>query len=303
MTHSRLIEKISFYTGVSKEKIFLLSENSQNEFRKVTVLKGKKKREVYIPSIEVKLIQSYINLLVFSQFPISSYSHGYVQGRSIKSNVLQHKNSKYFFRTDIKSFFPSISSAHIRTVLLANDSLSSEDLNFILKIVAPFGCLDLGSVTSPKISNIIMYSVDNEIIKCLLDFNSDIVYTRYSDDITISSRSKLDLEILVVIKSVLEREGFHLNSQKTSFSTLKDNIKITGLFLNADGFLSVGTKFKKNLKHYLYLRFVKGESKKSDDELLGMLSFMRDIEPDYYHKLILNFSKDKSIVELLSSTK
>ena len=287
------VDYMNLRTGLSTETINNVIESSAKEFRRVTINTGFKTRKLYIPSNELKLIQ--INLIdyYFKNIPVSDNAHGYIRGRSIKSNVLSHRGQTYFFQTDISSFFPSIDENMLRTTIkkvIPNITIS--ELQTIIKVVAPFGRLDLGSPTSPVLSNIVMKEVDDRLLVELGKLrNHNLIYTRYSDDITISSEVPLDSSILNKVERVLREFGFKLNRKKTRFKVLIDNIKITGIYLNCDESITVGSKFKKKLKSYLYLVKSDLALEVSGEHILGLLSFLKDIEPEYYLKLILKYSE------------
>lgn len=291
---SEFISNLCLRTGIQYEQIELIIENSRKEYRSSSVIVNGRIRKLSIPSDELKLIQ--INLIdyYFKDANVSSHAHGYVKNRSIKTNALTHKNSQYFFQTDISSFFPSITEEMIiKTLKSEFPNMKDDEINIILKIVAPFGHLDLGSPTSPILSNIVMKNTDKRISKFISNSSqSPIFYTRYSDDITISSRNILDNNLHIKIKEILFDEGFKMNIKKTKYTTLKENVKITGLFLKPNCSISVGTKYKKKIKHYLFL--VKN-NKKTDisfDQILGMLAFLKEVEPEYYLSLILKYSEN-----------
>lgn len=300
---SLFIKDMSLRTGIQYEQIESIIENSKKEYRIAYIETSGKVRNLYIPSDALKLIQINLIDFYFKKIIVSNCAHGYVKNKSIKTNALSHRNSIYFFQTDISSFFPSINEDMIRRTLKEElPNIKDSELSIIIKIIAPFGHLDLGSPTSPILSNIIMKNTDRIIYQLLIDSSQNqIVYTRYSDDITISSKNTLDINLHLKIKEILNNAGFRMNTKKTRYSTLKENIKITGVFLKLDNSISIGTKYKKKLKHYLFLT---REGKGTDltaKQILGMLAFLKDIEPEYYLNLILKYSENgENIVSILN---
>lgn len=294
MSRDSLIHNISIRTGITSEVLETLIENSRYEFRKVIIDKEHKSRVLYILSPQLKLVQNYIIQLYLNKIKVSEFAHAYVKERSIKSNVYAHRSSKFFFQTDISSFFPSISKDIIsKSIKSSIDNVSARDLDLILKAVAPFGHLDLGSSSSPIISNIIMYDFDVEINDKLRAIDSKMIYTRYSDDIAISSKNEISGIIEEVVNETLIRYGFKMNLKKTKSTELINYIKITGLYLHNDQRVTVGSKQKKRIKHYLHL--VQND-KPCDVEywsLLGLISFIKDIEPEFYQYLILRYSDNR----------
>lgn len=302
---ANLIQRISLRTGISAQTLLEIVSNSENEYSKREVIINGKRRIFYVPSFKLKLIQYYIIDLIFNKIPVSEQAQAYVKGKSIKTNVLSHAGSLFFYQTDIVSFFPSISRKMIEAELrkLINDKkIVEEDVDVILKVVCPFGHLDLGSPSSPVISNIVMRSFDKEMTLELKRMNANIVYTRYSDDITISSKNELNEALDDLVELTLKRYGFTKNVSKTKRTRINDNIKITGIFLNESGLVTVGTAYKKRLKHFLHLLRSGKEVDIQKDQVLGMLSFLRDIEPDYYQKVVIKYSDNKtSLIDFLKN--
>lgn len=296
--NNRFLDKLSVRTGLSHKELNSLIEDSKNEFVRRDVEINGKRRTFYIPSPTLKFIQYQVMSIILNKISVSESAHAYTKGKSIKSNVLAHANSKHFYQTDIVSFFPNIKTQMVKESLLQNWPLKNdskiEDIELTLKITCPFGHLDLGSPTSPILSNIVMKNFDYDLLSQLRKDNYKIIYTRYSDDITISSESRLSRNIEYTVHNLLLKYGFKKNNKKTKIVELKEFIKITGIYLYADGKITVGTKFKKNLKHYLYLLINENKSKKTKEQILGMLSFLRDIEPDYYQKMVLKYSINHS---------
>ena len=74
--------------------------------------------------------------------------------------------------------------------------MADEDIELILDICLYRGeNLVVGSVASPQIANMLMYAFDLEL-KQMLDGFGSFRYTRYADDIVISSMSFIDEQVL-----------------------------------------------------------------------------------------------------------
>lgn len=102
--------------------------------------------------------------------PVSKGAFAYNKGNSIKRHAEFHKDSYFIFHTDIKNFFPSITSEHLISVLSDNHSLIEEaglwfdDLfDVISSICFRHNHLCIGTVSSPAICNIIMYFLMNTL--------------------------------------------------------------------------------------------------------------------------------------------
>ena len=119
------------------------------------------------------------------KLPSSEYSYAYKKGYCTKDALIPHMNSSFFIKLDIKSFFESITKDKFFSII--------EELNIIFdkeKLESCFyeGHVSLGYVTSPKISDLYLYQFDIMMEK-YIQLNKGLHYSRYSDDILISSES------------------------------------------------------------------------------------------------------------------
>lgn len=132
-------------------------------------------------------------------------------------------------------------------------NLSDQDIKDILNIVLYKGeRLVVGSVASPLISNSIMHTFDNKLYDTLTK-NFNIKYTRYSDDIIISSDNYIDDSMVDIIEELLKEEGFSINIEKTYFMNKSSRRMVTGIFLdNNTNKLSIGSKKYRDFKRELY---------------------------------------------------
>ena len=133
-----------------------------------------------------------------------------------------------------------------------------------------------------------MASFDHEIAARL---GERFVYSRYSDDICISSTEWIDsAEISTFVGSRLRQKGFDLNSDKTRCFGRGYLRKITGIYLDCNGVLRLGPQRKAELKRSLYQVLMRECDRNYAHRVLGHLSFCRQVEPDYYNALLAKYA-------------
>jgi len=147
---------------------------------------------------------------------------GFRKGESYRSFLSAHIGAAFFLRIDIESFFPSITSACVRSELskfLDCPEGPQKDmlLDLICDIVTLDGRLPQGACTSPAVSNLVMAEIDRRIdgyCKWL-----GVCYTRYADDLLFSSRNFRFAKSRFVkkIKYILRSKGLKLNNSKLKF--------------------------------------------------------------------------------------
>ena len=91
--------------------------------------------------------------------------------------------------------------------------------------------LPQGAPTSPAISNIVCFEMDN--IFSGLAIRNKAVYTRYADDLTFSSDENERLnKIIPIIKDVLKKYNLKANERKIHVNRRSGRMSVTGLVVN-----------------------------------------------------------------------
>ena len=261
------------------------------------------RRKISQPSPELKTLQYWVVNNILIKFPISKSAYAYQKGSSIKNHARFHKDSKHIFHTDICKFFPSITYEHLQPILLSKPQIF-EDLGIDLDSVETIrdicfreNSLCIGTVSSPIISNIIMYEFDITMLGYCKKNN--LKYSRYADDIYFSSNAYIDATHINFLSSTLKKYGFSINDSKTYFSSPKYRRKVTGLVIGTDSSVTIGTKKREFIKKIVYEKLV--HNKGNGDSILGYLAFLKDIEPQTYNNIIAKYSQycKEDIIEAL----
>ena len=185
------------------------------------------KREILQPSKGLKVLQKWLLRNILNEFPISEYSYAYRKGDSVVKNADRHKNSKYLLHTDIINFFPSITRRMLIYYFVKNINivrkleLTKDDIRFVLDVCLYKGkYLVVGSVASPTIANMVMYEFDNQLMN-KLDEKGRFYYTRYADDIIVSSEKYINDDIINLIEDMMKKYDFNINRKKTYYMNKK----------------------------------------------------------------------------------
>lgn len=286
----KLSEKIARSIGIDEAYVNIIATRNNLYSKYYIQKKSGGKREILQPSKELKVIQRWILKNILNEFPISEYSCAYSKGDSVKKNAEKHRNANYLLHTDIINFFPSIDRRMMCKYFKKNQEivrslqLNKEDERLILDICLYQGkYLVVGSVASPKIANMIMYQFDTELMK-KLDELGRYCYTRYADDIVISSHTYIDEEIINVVSELMNEYGFEMNQEKTYFMNKKRKRQVTGVVIdNNENIVTVGTKKYRMLKRMLYMYLVKGAG--NVECIKGYLSYVKGVNIQQYNQL------------------
>ncbi|HIF9061359.1 TPA: reverse transcriptase domain-containing protein [Photobacterium damselae] len=233
-----------------------LSLNVENEYTKHEI----NNRIIYAPTKKLKQIHKFIirTILEYVEYN-NNVVYSYSKGTSIRSAVEKHSHNNFFFLTDIKSFYASIKKQNVIDIFNSNNiSTPIVDLNLyidhIIDLMVVDNSLPIGFSTSPILSNLSLFKFDNALEEYCKHAN--LIYSRYSDDIIISSQNIEQLEdIKIVIQKMLIanlNEYAYINDSKTRIVRKGANFKILGFSILPNGEVTISNKEKKEIETLIY---------------------------------------------------
>lgn len=278
--------------------------NKQEHYHTFRIPKAKGGyRTITAPNEWLKELQTTIAKVLGSVYIDHEAVHAYTPGRSNVTNAQAHKQSNHFVMMDFADFFPSINKDMIKRGLTKSLYLAGvfEDNKILLDMICEIALLDgglpQGSPLSPLLSNIVMLDFDHQITERLKDFQQYIIYTRYADDITFSSKQPLKMdEINTLVNEVLDSTemcNLKLAPHKTKYLTNSKRVYLTGVKLNEKNKTTFGHEKKTKLKRDVMSLIIakrEGTLDKSEAQgVLGMFSYASSIEPGYFKYLRKRF--------------
>lgn len=254
-------------------------------------------RIVYVPTPELKQIQHFIKEKYLSSFPVSEHAMAYVGGKSIVDNASMHRHNTSFLFVDVHNFFNSINFEMLFNILKKYNATDLDDFEIrtMLLLCSHNHEFAQGCVTSPLLSNIYLYEFDRIISDIISDLPNGL-YTRYSDDITISSSEKIPIIVKTKIEEELKKYNLTINKKKTHFSSNVDNIRITGVRVKRNGEITLDTTFKKKLKTRIYHKYMNIDKSTGDiEELIGLINYLKMVDAKYYNKINFKYVKNNML--------
>lgn len=227
-------------------------------------------------------------------------AHGFVQKRNVLTNARQHLGKKYLLSLDLKNYFETITSEKVENAFLIL-GFKPEISKALAKMTTLSGVLIQGLSTSPIIANIVTEKMDNELNSLCIKNTS--TYTRYADDISISSN--YDLPKINEIREIIEKNGFTLNDKKTKRFKRGQNQFVTGLTVFDSLCPRIPKTIKKKIRQELYyiekygyhshVFKIWGNSPSFDESIInGLISGLRNNLKgwiDYIHSIEPNVAK------------
>jgi len=208
-------------------------------------------RLIESPKKLLKRIQRQVNDEILSQVPTHEAAHGFCKNRNCLSHVKNHVGKKYLFLFDLSHCFQSIEWSSVysvflglgyeKTVARCLTSLCTNQFNGEDRLLAKLDSeqkarigvrhLPQGAPTSPALSNIILYRLDNRLWG--LAKSLQLKYSRYADDIAFSGNKIRDWDFLeTVTGAICLEEGFQLNHRKSRIIKPQQRQKLTGIVVN-----------------------------------------------------------------------
>lgn len=290
-----IADRICFDLGMTNLQLLDLASSTTDKYH--CFLAGG--RKIVAPQPDLKLVQCWISDYINTEFDIDlPYATAYEKGSSVCRNVKLHANSSHFLLLDIRHFFESCTQKMVRNLISGGTyrstnaesrlRLTADDVDLLVALSCYRGSLATGSPCSPFIANRIMASFDHEIAAGI---GERFVYSRYSDDICISSSEWISsAEISTFVGGRLRQKGFDLNNDKTRCFGRGCLHKITGIYLDCDGVLRLGPQRKAELKGSLYHVLMCECDRECAHRVLGHLSFCKQVEPDYCNALLAKYA-------------
>ncbi len=264
-----------------------------------TELKIKKKnggtRLLSVPNDELRNVQSKIYREVLSPFVSHDSAQAYVKKKSILTNANEHLSSKVMLKMDLTDFFGStryiavvnkfIQIAEIFHRKNSQDiklRFSDDECRYLAKLCTLGGGLPQGAITSPHLSNLIFYKIDQQIQTACQ--KRSVTYTRYSDDMIFSSLGEDALYMEKTVKRILAAHGYRVNPCKTSRLLANRPKYVTGLAIENE-IVRLPKKRRRELRQELHEfkadsnlanTIIRAETK---SKLIGKFSFWCYIEP------------------------
>lgn len=227
--------------------------------------------------------------------------HSFTKDKNTFTAVNAHVCNDFFFLSDIKSFFSHISTKDVFLILKRDtENFPISDIEQYIEMLSLMMTyedqLPVGFSTSPQLSNSFLYDFDCAVKNYCS--KKSLLYTRYADDLIVSSNSFEKLENLkAIIQELLKNhasEKLLLNDKKTHITHLGNRVKILGLMILPNRMVTVDAKYKNKLELLLhfyltnvekYKSYLEDEFNGSEKSAFGMLHYVQSIDPKYLEKL------------------
>lgn len=293
----RSVKRLSSILSISNEFLLKLKDNAPQYYRIFNQKVKGKDRTLVEATKPLKVLQRRILDNLLFKLPRSESSFGQAKGRTIKDNAKIHAHSSYIIKLDIKDFYPSIHSTKVYKFFAKKQECIADVAHILTALTTYNYSLPLGVSTSPMLADLIVKPIDIRINGMANKLG--LKYTRYVDDLTLSSNFPLERMTKLVIK-VLKESGFRTKKEKLIYyrPKLGDERIITGVRVEY-GHISVPLNYvsalETELKNAIY------QSKKKEvigefhnrEHYRGKITYVNWLDPKLGGKLLRLYRKVK----------
>lgn len=268
-------------------------------------------RQIDAPNDELKRALYDLKMIFEKKFYMSYHTaaFAYVHGRSTIDSVKRHQQNKsrWFLKTDMRHFFPSTSPEFLMKMLcmtfpfcafVQDDWGNRELLKKALSLCFLNGGLPQGTPTSPMLTNALMIPIDHAISKMCHEYQPHLCYTRYADDILISSEysfkwTDVQNKLIAILNSF--EAPFSLHPDKTRYGSSAGRNWNLGVMLNAENKITIGHEKKKVFKAMVF-QFMTDDAKgvawglEDVQHFLGLISYYRMVEKESIDAILATYS-------------
>lgn len=238
----------------------------------------------------------------------------YIKDRSTIECMKRHQNndSKWYGKTDFSNFFGSTTlefTMHILSMiypfcLVCEDAEGKEELRTALELAFLDGGLPQGTPISPMLTNLIMIPIDFKLCNTLRNFNNQrFIYTRYADDIQISSQINFDMNRIVkLIDDTLQEfdAPFRIKQEKTRYGSSAGRNWNLGIMINSKNEMTIGSKKKRQFEamlHAFTMDALNGKEWNLQDiqVLDGLCNYYRMVEGETIDRIIAHIGNKNNV--------
>ena len=258
--------------------------------------KNGSKRWIHAPHFIVKNAQRQVLANIPSP-SLTQFSHevitGFIPGLSILDNARPHVMKKVVLSIDLKNFFPSFLSSEIHNLLGVRQGMREAKT----LVTTSAGRLPQGAPTSPMLANWAAYQGDKELIEFCT--NHKIAYTRYADDLTFSSVTDMDQDVvddlIDLINSGIFGKKVRVANNKIKFMRRHKQQRVTGIVVNEK--LSIPRARRRQLRAFMHdcdtngIEQALSRFNRNCNHIFGEFSFLHLAHKDQAEKYIEQFKE------------
>ena len=217
---------------------------------------------MYDTKFPLKPTLKAVNRVIFQKVRFPTFLQGSLKGRDYVSNVDLHANSQVVITEDIKGFFDHITADRVFGIWHDFLGFHSEPAALLTALTTREGRVFQGTPTSSYLANLAFWDVEGILVEKMA--SRGLRYSRYVDDVTISSASPITSEdkswAIAQVIAMMGSRGFSPAREKHAVQSAHERISVMGLNVSRSPGLS--SKERSGIRTAVYQleqRFRNGE--------------------------------------------
>lgn len=227
-----------------------------------------KMRDITAPFEPLKALQRAILDDVLCTFSIHRAAFGFVPNRDFVDGAKMHLGLKSLFNLDLKDAFPSVHPRRVehafsfglrepvKTHFGAFD-FEGEKFKALVALCTHLCCLGnsipQGTPTSPCLLNIVCVALDQQLASFAVEHG--LTYTRYADDISLSSKKgEIPRHVRDKVFRIIREADWKVNHKKTIYIPRRgaeNRFEVTGVAIFDNGTIGLPKRKKEEYLEYL----------------------------------------------------
>ena len=232
----RSLASLSRSLGVSVANLQRIGELASSLYRKAKpIVKADGNiRQPFDALPSLKGIHRRIQAQFFDRIVFPDYLTGSLKGRDARRNAALHVDAAIVVSEDIKDFFPSTDSKVVYSIWASFFQFAPEVAELLTRLTVKDGALPQGAITSSYLANLAFWDREWTLYEDLR--HQGISYSRYVDDVTLSSKKPLsNVELSRCIAGVyglMASKGFKAKRTKQEIRRSHGPMLTTKLMVN-----------------------------------------------------------------------
>ena len=225
----------------SVEELSRFESTANDLYREVRKLKKDGTHRIcYDARTPLKGIQGRIECMILKKVRYPVYLMGGLadrqRPRDYVRNATVHAGARVLINEDVKSFFPSTSSRVVFDIWRHLFHFPADVAQTLTRLTTRAGALPQGAKTSSYLANLVFWGIEPGLVARLHSLG--FKYTRYIDDMTISSRTDRTRDelglVLSLLAGMLKRHGLSFKRNKHTLVYAGQRMVVTGLVVGEE---------------------------------------------------------------------
>jgi len=245
------VDSLAKHLGVPPDHLIDIAENSASHWRqgKDIPKPNGDVRHTHSATPELKNIHARVKNTILRKTEYPDYLFGSLPKtleRGVRDHIANaklHAGRRLIISADIRGYFPSVGETVVHGIWQGFYPFSHEVAEILTKLTTYQDSMPQGWSCSSYLAQLVFWDTEHYVVEKLR--NQDILYSRLTDDITLSTNQTLRkseiTQAVAALNRMLNRKGTNINRSKTRVdsparrqSVNKINVSVRGMTLSQE---------------------------------------------------------------------